>query len=153
MKCLKHIIWCHDLSPGTMSADWSVTFENPDPCAVKGSSVEFRCSYNYSERETVKNTTWSKGELINGLWKRVNLLDLPSLHNRSKYLGDLLHDCSLAIYDVQHNDTGYYYFKFDTNTLGRHSKKSVYLTVTGKTILHWVSLVCLLLSPFQYLIL
>ncbi|TMS11236.1 Carcinoembryonic antigen-related cell adhesion molecule 6 [Larimichthys crocea] len=116
------------LKSGTVSAS-SVTFENPNPCALKGSSVEFRCSYNYSKQETVDKTTWHKGELKDGLWKRVKLSDLPSYENRTEYLGDLQHNCSLAIHDVQENDAGYYYFRFDTYTVGWRSKTSVYLSV------------------------
>nr|XP_046255655.1 B-cell receptor CD22-like isoform X2 [Scatophagus argus] len=114
----------------TVSAAWSVTFENPNACALNGSSVEFRCSYNYSDGETVNKTAWYKGELKDGRWTRVPLSDLPSYQNRSEYLGDLQHNCSLAIHDVQENDTGYYYFRFDTETYGWRSKKSVYLSVT-----------------------
>lgn len=121
----------HDLSAGAVSAGWSVTFENPNPCAIKGSSVEFRCSYNYSDGGTVRKTAWSKGELKDGRWKRVALSDLLSYQNRSEYLGDLQHDCSLAIHDLQDNDTGYYYFRFDTDMYGWRSRSSVYLTVTG----------------------
>ncbi|XP_078109635.1 B-cell receptor CD22-like isoform X1 [Sander vitreus] len=118
------------LKPESVSAGWSVTFENPNPCASKGSSVHLRCSYNYTDGETVIKTAWYKGELIDGNWTRVKLSDLPSYQNRFKYLGDQQHDCSLAIDDLQDNDTGHYYFRFDTQTYGRRSKKSMYLSVT-----------------------
>ncbi|XP_070768006.1 B-cell receptor CD22-like [Enoplosus armatus] len=117
------------LKPGTVTS-WSVTFENPDPCALKGSSVEFRCSYHYKDGETVTKTAWYKGELRNGIWLRVELSDLPSYENRSEYLGDQQHDCSLAIHDVQDSDSGYYFFRFDTKTYGWRSRNSVYLSVT-----------------------
>ncbi|KAF0045119.1 hypothetical protein F2P81_001648 [Scophthalmus maximus] len=111
---------------------WSVTFENPDPCAVKGSSVAFRCSYSYREGETVRETAWSKGHIKQHNWKRVELSDLASYENRSVYLGDRQHNCSLAIHDVQGNDSGYYYFRFDTDTYGWRSRagESVHLSVT-----------------------
>ncbi|XP_029306763.1 B-cell receptor CD22 [Cottoperca gobio] len=118
------------LKSGTVGAGRSVTFENPNPCALKGSSVELRCSYNYTDGETVENTVWHKGELKNGTWRRVQLSDLPSYENRSEYFGDRQHNCGLAIHNLQDNDTGHYYFRFDTKTIGWRSKKSVYLTVT-----------------------
>ncbi|XP_076592287.1 B-cell receptor CD22-like [Chaetodon auriga] len=118
------------LKPGTVSAASLVTFENPNPCALKGSSVEFRCSYNYSHEETVSDTAWFKGELKDGHWKRVALSSLLSYQNRTEYVGDLQHDCSLAIHDLQDSDTGHYYFRFDTDAYGWRSKDSVYLTVT-----------------------
>lgn len=114
----------------------SVTFENKDPCALKGSTVEFRCSFEYQSGETVRKTVWYKGGLKNGTWTRVKLSDIPSYHNRSEYLGDQQHDCSLAIHDLQDDDSGYYYFRFDTETVGWHSKQSVSLSVTGKSISH-----------------
>ncbi|TWW79559.1 hypothetical protein D4764_10G0005890 [Takifugu flavidus] len=40
------------------------------------------------------------------------------------------HKCGLAIHDLQENDTGHYYFHFDTDAYGRRSKTSVYLAVT-----------------------
>ncbi|CAJ1062044.1 B-cell receptor CD22-like isoform X1 [Xyrichtys novacula] len=113
-----------------LRADWSVTFENPNPCAVKGSSVQFRCSYNYEDGQTVKKTAWYKGVSNNGSWVRVKLSDLPSYDNRSEYVGDNQHDCGLALHDLLLNDTGYYYFRFDTEKFGWKSKKSVYLSVT-----------------------
>lgn len=132
---MKHITWHHDLSAGTLSSAWSVTFENPNPCALKRSSVEFRCSYSYTDGETVLKAAWYKGELKDGRWIRVDLSDLPSYHNRSEYLGGLQHDCSLAIHDLQDNDTGHYYFRFDTETYGWRSRTSVHLSVTGTVIL------------------
>ncbi|KAL6108862.1 uncharacterized protein ACO6RY_12118 [Pungitius sinensis] len=118
------------LKPGTVRASWSVTFEETDPCALKGSTVQLRCSFNYTDEETVKNTEWYKGELKNGAWRRVALSELPSYQNRSEYLGNQQHDCGLAIHDLQVNDNGHYYFRFDTEKYGRRSKESVYLTVT-----------------------
>lgn len=118
------------LGQGTESHPWSVKFDRRDLCAVKGSSVEFRCSYNYTVEETVYKTAWSKGEFKNGEWARVEFSHLPAIDNRSQYLGDLQHDCSLSIRDLQENDTGYYYFRFDTDKLGWRSRKSVFLTVT-----------------------
>lgn len=113
------------------SSGWTVTFENPDPCTLKGSSVQFRCSYNYPYGETVLKTDWFKGEVKDGKWKRTELSSLPSYQNRVKYRGDKQHNCSLEIYDLQDNDTGYYYFRFDTYTYGWHSKGSVHLSLTG----------------------
>ncbi|XP_022609350.1 B-cell receptor CD22-like isoform X1 [Seriola dumerili] len=118
------------MTEGAGSSSSQVTFENQDPCALKGSSVEFRCSYSYKDGETVRKTAWYKGKLIDGIWKRVLLSRLPSYENRTEYLGDQQHDCSLAIHDLQDNDTGYYYFRFDMDTYGWRSKKSVYLSVT-----------------------
>lgn len=116
-----------------------MTFARENLCAVKGSSVEFKCSYNYTVGETVHKTAWYKGEIKNGEWARVELSLLPAIDNRSEYLGDLQHDCSLDIVDLQENDTGYYYFRFDTDTLGWRSRKNIYLSVTGKAFFFFFS--------------
>lgn len=116
-----------------MSAAWSVTFENPDICALRGSSVEFRCSYSYPDEESVRGTAWDRGMNQNGVWERVRLSGLPSYNGRFEYQGDHAHNCSLVLRDLQENDTGYYYFWFDTDKFGRRSKTSVFLSVTGKT--------------------
>ncbi|XP_034731036.1 B-cell receptor CD22 [Etheostoma cragini] len=118
------------LTSGTVIAGSSVTFESPNSCALKGSSVHLSCSYNYLDGETVKKTAWYKGKLINGTWTRVKLSDLPSYQNRFRYLGDQQHNCDLAIDDLQENDTGHYYFWFDTQMYARRSKESVHLSVT-----------------------
>ncbi|XP_070692080.1 B-cell receptor CD22-like [Pempheris klunzingeri] len=44
------------LKSGTVGADWSVTFENPNPCALKGSSVKFRfdsARYGWRSKKSV----------------------------------------------------------------------------------------------------
>ncbi|XP_053288555.1 B-cell receptor CD22 [Pleuronectes platessa] len=115
---------------GTGTSYYKVTFENPDPCALKGSSVAFKCSYSFNEGETVLQTRWYKGDFLGEIWRRFKLSDLPSYDNRTEYLGDRKHDCSIAIHDVQENDTGHYYFRFDTEKIGFRSKTSVQLTVT-----------------------
>ncbi|XP_030605075.1 B-cell receptor CD22-like [Archocentrus centrarchus] len=118
------------MKSGTVSAVSSVTFENQDLCALKGSSVTLRCLYNYTVGKTVRKTAWFKGHLEKGLWKRVELSGLPSYRNRTEYLGDRQHNCSLAIHDLREDDTGHYYFRFDTDTLGIRSRGSVFLTVS-----------------------
>ncbi|XP_038145771.1 B-cell receptor CD22-like isoform X1 [Cyprinodon tularosa] len=116
-----------------VSAAWSVTFENPDYCALEGTSVEFKCSYHYPEDESVRETGWCKGLLQNGTWKRVKLSTLLTYKNRFKYQGDHIKNCSLVLQDVQESDAGYYYFWFDTNKFGRSSKQSVLLSVIGSS--------------------
>ncbi|TWW79560.1 hypothetical protein D4764_10G0005900 [Takifugu flavidus] len=100
---------------GAVSAGRWVMFEKPDLCALKGSSVEFRCSYNYSESEMVSDVAWYKGE------KKVAA---GSVLNSQTSL-----QSTTALYILE-NDTGHYYFHFDTDAYGRRSKTSVYLAVT-----------------------
>ncbi|KAM9723066.1 B-cell receptor CD22 [Menidia menidia] len=119
------------MKPGVEStAVGTVTFENPDYCAFTGSSVQFKCFYNYSDEETVRKTSWYKGEMKDGTMQRVSLSLIPSYQNRWIYRGDDQHNCSLELHDLQDSDTGYYFFRFDTNKYGWRSKGSLYLSVT-----------------------
>ncbi|KAM4633096.1 B-cell receptor CD22-like [Polymixia lowei] len=121
------------MTTGVESAGWSVTYGDRNPCALRGSSVKFRCSYDYPDGETVTNTTWSKGGLNDGKWIRTDVSKLSLYQNRVEYLGDRHHNCNLAIYDLRDNDTGHFYFRFDTHTYGWRSRGSLYLSVTGLT--------------------
>lgn len=119
----------YDLSAGAVRAVRWVIFENPDPCALQGSLVEFGCSYDCSEHETVTDMAWYKGG------KKRWPLDPCSTRRPSFFPQPLCitwwHD-SLAIHDLQENDTGYYDFHFDTDADRRRSKTSLYLSVTGE---------------------
>lgn len=108
-----------------------MTFAEPDLCVPTGSSVALNCSYDYPDGQTVHRVRWSKGVLTNGQWSRVELSLLPALQNRSYFAGDLQHDCQLVLNELEKSDSGYYYFRFDTDTYGWRSRSSVFLTVTG----------------------
>ncbi|XP_075868744.1 B-cell receptor CD22-like [Nelusetta ayraudi] len=115
---------------GAGSNVWSVTLADPDLCVATGSSVVLQCSYDYPDGQTVRKATWSKGVQTDGQWTRVELSLIPTYRNRSEYLGDLQHDCRLALSELEESDSGYYYFRFDTDTYGWRSRKSLYLIVT-----------------------
>uniref|UniRef100_A0A3Q2DGD8 Ig-like domain-containing protein n=1 Tax=Cyprinodon variegatus TaxID=28743 RepID=A0A3Q2DGD8_CYPVA len=117
-----------------VSAAWSVTFENPDYCALEGTSVEFKCSYHYPEDESVRETGWCKGLLQNGTWKRVKLSTLLTYKNRFKYQGDHTKNCSLVLQDVQESDAGYYYFWFDTNKFGRNRSSGLKASIHPRRV-------------------
>lgn len=108
-----------------------MTFADPDLCVGAGSSVVLQCSFDYPDGQTVHKATWSKGVQTDHEWTRVELSHLPAYQTRSEYLGDLQHDCRLALSVLAEYDSGYYYFRFDTDTLGWRSRKSIFLTVTG----------------------
>lgn len=117
-----------------------MTFADPDLCVATGSSVVLRCLYDYPDGQTVHRVVWSKGVKTNTSWNRVELSLLPALQNRSNYLGDLQHDCRLALSELEESDSGYYYFRFDTYTRGWRSRGSVLLTVTGIKQINYIYL-------------
>ncbi|XP_033985839.1 uncharacterized protein LOC117482004 [Trematomus bernacchii] len=98
---------------------WGVTYSSTKICAVKGSTVEIRCSYTYPYTwnggvNTVEKTFWftkKKGG------KRVDLKTV------SKYAGrveDLCENniCTLRIRNLRKSDSAEYMFKFETNQAG-----------------------------------
>ncbi|XP_030013206.1 B-cell receptor CD22-like isoform X2 [Sphaeramia orbicularis] len=122
------------LNPGSAgSAGWSVSFEDPNPCGLRGSSVLLGCSFHYPEDECVEMVEWSKGGLHGGQWVRSVLSTLTSYQGRAQYVGDKKNNCSLVIHDLQDVDHGHFYFSFRTDRFGRRSKVSVFLSVSGLT--------------------
>ncbi|XP_041797741.1 B-cell receptor CD22-like isoform X2 [Chelmon rostratus] len=107
--------------PGVRSADWGVTFKSQ--CALKGTSVVIKCTYDYPVGHFVTSVSWSKAQRESDRWSLVPLSNLPSPPNHFRYVGNYWRDCSLQVNDVQHSDDGFYFFKFVT-TLNRWTSKS-----------------------------
>ncbi|XP_034056139.1 B-cell receptor CD22-like [Gymnodraco acuticeps] len=95
---------------------WGMTYSSTEICAVKGSTVEIRCSYTYPSRlnnrvNTLEKTLWltkQKGG------KRVDL------NTDSEYAGrveDLCGNniCTLRIRNLRESDSAEYRFMFKTN--------------------------------------
>ncbi|XP_034567711.1 sialic acid-binding Ig-like lectin 14 [Notolabrus celidotus] len=81
-----------------------VEYQQQQICAVKGSSVVFPCSFNYTGPEGVKNIMWGHGKS-----KRfVSEINSREVTSRFKYIGDRHHNCSLQIDQVEQNDSGKY---------------------------------------------
>ncbi|KAM4735278.1 B-cell receptor CD22-like [Anableps anableps] len=103
------------LIPGAWSGKWGVTYENQ--CALKGTSVDLKCEYDYSFGNIVTWVSWSKAQQVSNGWTRVPLSNLPSPSNHFKYIGNYNRNCNLRINNVLSSDEGAYYFNFAT-TLG-----------------------------------
>ncbi|XP_023266168.1 B-cell receptor CD22-like isoform X2 [Seriola lalandi dorsalis] len=99
------------IMPGVWSGYWSVIFENQ--CALKGTSVVIKCSYDYPSDHTVTSRWWSKAQYIFGAW---SLVPLSRLHTPPdfRYVGDDHGNCDLEINNVRHADEGAYFFSFVT---------------------------------------
>uniref|UniRef100_A0A3B4XMH3 Ig-like domain-containing protein n=1 Tax=Seriola lalandi dorsalis TaxID=1841481 RepID=A0A3B4XMH3_SERLL len=105
------IIFLQDSFSGVWSGYWSVIFENQ--CALKGTSVVIKCSYDYPSDHTVTSRWWSKAQYIFGAW---SLVPLSRLHTPPdfRYVGDDHGNCDLEINNVRHADEGAYFFSFVT---------------------------------------
>lgn len=106
-----------------------MTYENQ--CALRGTSVDLKCKYDYTLGNLVTRVSWSKAQQVSNGWVQVPLSQLPSLPNHFTYIGDYQSNCDLRINNVQPSDQGAYYFKF-AGTFGRWASDTyAFLTVRG----------------------
>ncbi|CDQ79683.1 unnamed protein product [Oncorhynchus mykiss] len=114
-------------SPGDCERDWMVTFNDTDPCALKGSSVVFGCSYDYPSGQTVTNTFWK----FKTQKEDTNFFEAQQYRERVEYLGNEKHNCTLRMNNLISSDANSYLFRFKTVNNAWSSKTSVSLTLTG----------------------
>nr|XP_046230162.1 hemicentin-1-like [Scatophagus argus] len=112
---------------------WAVTYTPTEICALRGSTVDMRCTYTYPSsmnglNTTVRRTFWFARQDENG---RVDLTTDPQYSGRvDVQCGD--NDCTLRITDLRESDSAEYKFRFITNQPGgRYSgSPGVTLSVT-----------------------
>uniref|UniRef100_A0A3B5AAG2 Ig-like domain-containing protein n=1 Tax=Stegastes partitus TaxID=144197 RepID=A0A3B5AAG2_9TELE len=110
--------------------DWGVTYTSPHICAVKGSTVEIRCTYTYPLRKhdretTVEKTLWFSKQ-SNDIY--VDLRTDPDYSGRVDYrCGN--NDCILRITDLRKSDSAVYMFRFITN-----HQRGTYTGLPGVTL-------------------
>ncbi|XP_071397681.1 Fc receptor-like protein 2 [Centroberyx affinis] len=112
---------------------WGVTYTSTEICALKGSTVDIRCTYTYPAnigRVTVKaeKTFWftkQEGD------EYVDLRTESEYEGRVEYHGDQK-NCNLRIKDLRETDSAVYQFRFITNhSTGKYTgSPGVTLTVT-----------------------
>lgn len=100
-------------------------------CALRGTSVVLKCSYDYPNYQTVREVGWFKESWIHGIW---SLDPLPSSEH-FVYIGNHWHDCTLKINDIRYADQGNYYFRFETNYNKWRSTFPAYISVKGNIII------------------
>ncbi|XP_070847622.1 B-cell receptor CD22-like [Chaetodon trifascialis] len=113
--------------------DWGVTYGPTKICALKGSTVEIRCTYTYPS-----STNRPYTEVQNKFWfTKLNGAEPVDLRTDSQYSGRVEYsynnnDCTLRITDLRESDSAEYKFRFTTNQRdGSYTGSSgVTLTVT-----------------------
>ncbi|KAI9529145.1 hypothetical protein NQZ68_013452 [Dissostichus eleginoides] len=100
---------------------WGVTYSSTEICAVKGSTVEIRCSYKYPSTwkglvNTVQKTFWFTK------WKDGERVDLTTDSEYAGRVEDLCENniCTLRIRNLRESDSVEYRFKFETNQGGKY---------------------------------
>ena len=124
--------------------DWGVTYTSTQVCALKGSTVDIRCTYRYPLRKdgldtTVEKTFWFTKVSNN---ERVDMRTDSEYSGRVQYHCDK-NDCTLRITDLRESDSAEYKFTFITNQPGGRFTGSpgVTLTVTGNIFIGRLNLV------------
>ncbi|MEQ2241217.1 hypothetical protein ILYODFUR_023102, partial [Ilyodon furcidens] len=97
---------------------WSVAYTSKTVCAIKGSTVNFSCTYSYPYSEDgitikVEKTFW---------FTKTNK-DPVDLETQEEYAGRVQYQrtrnhCNLTIEDLKESDSALYKFRFITNKIG-----------------------------------
>ncbi|KAM3622575.1 uncharacterized protein V6R79_000492 [Siganus canaliculatus] len=112
---------------------WGVTYRSTQICAVKGSTVEIKCTFWFPSTINDKKTTVEKT-----LWfTKINRNDHVELTSDPQYSGRVSQSCedqscTLTLRDVTESDSAHFHFRFITNQEGGRytGKPGVTLTVT-----------------------
>ncbi|XP_039901198.1 sialoadhesin-like [Simochromis diagramma] len=109
---------------------WGVTYPSTQICAVKGSTVELRCTFTYPSRAhnpyIVLRTFWLTKESNNEV---VDLTTDPEYSGRVQYQCEN-NDCTLRISDLRESDSAEYKFMLITNDPGVKYTGSPGVTLT-----------------------
>ncbi|XP_034058942.1 B-cell receptor CD22-like [Gymnodraco acuticeps] len=95
---------------------WGVTYSSTEICAVKGSTVEIRCSFTYPSRwkggvNTVEKTFWFTEK------KDGEFVDLTTVSEYAGRVEDLCENniCTLRLRNLRESDSVQYKFRIKTN--------------------------------------
>ncbi|XP_066511496.1 sialoadhesin-like [Hoplias malabaricus] len=111
--------------------EWAVNYNPKSVCALTGSKVRMGCTYTYPSDLVIKKTMWTKEWPTDK--EPPDLLDVQVYRNRTEYLGDKQHNCTLRLSNVTKMDQSKYYFRFITDQTGGKwtGENGVDLSVTG----------------------
>ena len=123
---------CQTFVSGAVCSEWNVEYHQQHICAVKGSSVVIPCSFYYPKNQHVKRVMWGheRSNIFNGPFIFDSKMNETA--SRFNYIGDVQHNCSFKIHDVEHNDTGKYTFRSETEQDKFTGRDGSTLKVIGK---------------------
>ncbi|KAK0146423.1 Basement membrane-specific heparan sulfate proteoglycan core protein [Merluccius polli] len=135
--------------------DWTVTYTSSNVCALRGSTVDITCTYQYPYKLQYRSSLWFTKEDNK---QRVNLLSDTDYAGRVEYTcGEIscywynCRRCTLRIRDLRQSDSAVYKFRFITNQPGGQytGEPGVTLSVTDLQVKvipshhsSWVYLTC-----------
>uniref|UniRef100_A0A671TEA5 Ig-like domain-containing protein n=1 Tax=Sparus aurata TaxID=8175 RepID=A0A671TEA5_SPAAU len=96
--------------------DWGVTYSSTEICALKGSTVEIRCTYTYPSRKNYRKTEVEETFWFTKLsgYQPVDLRTDSDYQHRVEYSCSEK-SCTLRITDLRESDSAKYKFRFITN--------------------------------------
>ncbi|XP_064155949.1 B-cell receptor CD22-like isoform X3 [Anguilla rostrata] len=120
--------------PGVLGDDWGVWTPKTPICAVRGSTVVIPCNYSYPDKNmTVENVIWCKPETCSDYHvDNGSANDVTSqFKGRAEYLGDKKNNCTLKIKDLRYEDSGSYWFRFESQGKNKWTGEELKIEVTG----------------------
>ncbi|KAF4118159.1 hypothetical protein G5714_000210 [Onychostoma macrolepis] len=92
------------------SADWGVSYNHSQICALKNSSVMMNCMYTYPTGYQIRNVSWTKNP-VKGV-EPPDLSEDPEYSQRLQYLGDKQQNCTIRLSHVTQKDENEFCFRF-----------------------------------------
>ncbi|XP_076140788.1 sialic acid-binding Ig-like lectin 16 isoform X2 [Alosa pseudoharengus] len=103
----------------TTIAGSNVKYQTMKTCALEGSSVSIVCSYSYPKGHKVTATHWFKAQSLDKVTH--DILQDHVFKDRVENLGDGTQSCTVRINNLRVEDSGTYWFSFETD----HSEKKL----------------------------
>ncbi|XP_029109082.1 uncharacterized protein LOC114910771 [Scleropages formosus] len=126
--------------PGVLGGQWSVWYPEKTVCAVRGSTVVIKCTYDYPERNgQVNQTMWCLNDTdcidTEYVCHSENISIAPQFKDRAQCLGDKQKNCSLKVMNIRDTDAGEYRFRFITDKERWTGQDGVTLNITELSVL------------------
>ncbi|XP_062865650.1 B-cell receptor CD22-like [Trichomycterus rosablanca] len=106
-----------------------VRYTRSSICTLTGSTVTLGCSYTYPP-PYIQFSFWTTEPMPYGMLPS-DLITDPQYRGRVRYLGDMMHDCSMMLRDVVEQDEMVYFFVIVLTSGEVHYEGGVNLSVTG----------------------
>ncbi|XP_043357873.1 sialoadhesin-like isoform X3 [Dermochelys coriacea] len=106
------------LLSGAYAQEWSVKFTPGPLVGWTGSCVTIPCSFTYPAGWTVSAVIWIQ-DRDQTIYHRDEARVHARFKGRTRYLGDLQHNCSLRVAGLRPSDQGTYRFRFEVVGYGK----------------------------------
>lgn len=132
---------CFCVCVSAVLASWSVSYKPRSMCVFERSSVDFTCSFDYPDLLKLKTTKWFKPKLNQkqdgsqeGIFVYHSMVsEIDQLYIDRTVYANRDKNCSLQLHNVSKSDIGKYFFRLETNLLGKFTGSGgIFLDVAGK---------------------